>query len=291
MKAFLSPKDLAEAIGVSESSLKRWADDGRLRAVRTSGGHRRIPLHEAVRYIRDHKCPVLRPDLLGLVSLPIENCASTEAGPIELNLVNALLNDDADTARGILFGAYFAGASIASLCDGPIRHAMAVLGEKWKHGPDGIVIEHRAFETCLQAIILLRSSLPKPAADAPLALGCSPQGDPYMLSTFAAAAVVAEAGFQTVNLGADTPFEVLFTAVTRYSPRLVWISSSVGDPKNVFGDRLRAMVDHAGANGVHVIVGGRGVSAADLPKSSAVSWGGSMGELAAFAKGLFASRG
>ena len=47
---FLSPRQLAVAIGVSESSLKRWADDGRLAVERTAGGHRRIPLPEAVRW-------------------------------------------------------------------------------------------------------------------------------------------------------------------------------------------------------------------------------------------------
>jgi MerR family transcriptional regulator, light-induced transcriptional regulator len=48
----LSPKALAAAIGVSESSLKRWADEGRLAAERTAGGHRRIAVAEAVRFVR-----------------------------------------------------------------------------------------------------------------------------------------------------------------------------------------------------------------------------------------------
>ena len=40
----LSPRELAEAVGVSESSLKRWADRGRVHVHRTEGGHRRIPV-------------------------------------------------------------------------------------------------------------------------------------------------------------------------------------------------------------------------------------------------------
>ncbi|HEX9106572.1 MAG TPA: MerR family DNA-binding transcriptional regulator, partial [Longimicrobiales bacterium] len=50
--SYLSPRELAEAVGVSESSLKRWADRGVLAVERTAGGHRRIPLGEAVRFIR-----------------------------------------------------------------------------------------------------------------------------------------------------------------------------------------------------------------------------------------------
>jgi len=37
----LSPRELAEALGVSESSLKRWVDAGKIAASRTEGGHRR----------------------------------------------------------------------------------------------------------------------------------------------------------------------------------------------------------------------------------------------------------
>jgi excisionase family DNA binding protein len=52
MQNTLSPRELAAAVGVSESSLKRWADEGRVKVARTAGGHRRIELAEAVRFIR-----------------------------------------------------------------------------------------------------------------------------------------------------------------------------------------------------------------------------------------------
>ena len=68
MLQLITPRQLADAIGVSESSLKRWADAGKIHVSRTDGGHRRIALTEAVRFIRDTKSTVVRPDLLGLPS-------------------------------------------------------------------------------------------------------------------------------------------------------------------------------------------------------------------------------
>jgi putative two-component system response regulator len=41
-------QEAAAAAGVSASTMRRWADEGRVHAVRTSGGHRRFPL-DAVR--------------------------------------------------------------------------------------------------------------------------------------------------------------------------------------------------------------------------------------------------
>jgi putative two-component system response regulator len=46
----------AGAVGVSASTLRRWADEGRIQAVRTAGGHRRFPL-DAVRRLASERGP------------------------------------------------------------------------------------------------------------------------------------------------------------------------------------------------------------------------------------------
>src|SRR4051794_17870331 len=83
-KTLLTPKELADAIGASESSLRRWVDGGRLRISRTAGGHRRIPVEEAVRFIRETGATLVRPEMLGLALAPRELRAATKprhAGP------------------------------------------------------------------------------------------------------------------------------------------------------------------------------------------------------------------
>jgi PAS domain S-box-containing protein/diguanylate cyclase (GGDEF)-like protein/excisionase family DNA binding protein len=49
--ASVTMRDAAGALGVSSSTVRRWADEGRLTAIRTSGGHRRF-LVEDVRRLR-----------------------------------------------------------------------------------------------------------------------------------------------------------------------------------------------------------------------------------------------
>lgn len=41
-KLVLTPKEAAEVLGVSRTTLARWADSGLLRVFRTEGGHRRF---------------------------------------------------------------------------------------------------------------------------------------------------------------------------------------------------------------------------------------------------------
>jgi excisionase family DNA binding protein len=65
MKELITPKQVARAIGVSESSLKRWCDRGLIPTVRTAGGHRRLPISGVLSYLRETGHEMVRPELLG----------------------------------------------------------------------------------------------------------------------------------------------------------------------------------------------------------------------------------
>ena len=211
----LSPRELADALGVSESSLKRWVDAGKITAARTEGGHRRITLQEAVRFIRESGAPLARPELLDMPDISAVRMGDDASR-------HYLVEGDAVAARGWLLARYLGGASVGALCDGPVREAMDRIGEL-RHEADGVFIEHRAIDTCLLALAQLRSMF-EPPAHAPYALGATPDHD--IIPAFMAATVVASVGMRSVNLGPDTPVGALASAVGRLHPALVWIRAS-----------------------------------------------------------------
>lgn len=245
----LSTRDLAEALGVSESSLKRWVDAGKIAASRTEGGHRRIALTEAMRFIRHRQTPLARPELLDLPEVAVARSRGAD------RLVTHLLVGDDIAARGWLVERYLAGASIAELADGPIRDAMTALGELWRHDPTGVAVEHRGTDACLQAVAQLRGMIPPPPASAPLALGGAPAGDPYLLPAQLAAMVALEAGMRVANLGPDTPATAFEHAALRDRPRLVWIS--VSTPLEPARARPLARWLAALPPAVAIVIGGR----------------------------------
>ena len=49
--ALLRPREAAQILGLSYSTLKQWIYRRKLRAVKTPGGHYRIPRHELDRYL------------------------------------------------------------------------------------------------------------------------------------------------------------------------------------------------------------------------------------------------
>lgn len=263
MRQVISTRDLAAAIGVSESSLKRWADNGLIAVSRTAGGHRRIAIGEAIRFIRASTLPLVKPEVLGLEDMAIggEHLSSPQS-PAE-QLYQHLHDGRAREVRGLLMSLYLSGQSIARIADGPIRSAMGRLGELWQHDPAGIFIEHRAVDICMQGVQQLR---PLIETDAPgdFALGGAPSGDPYLLPTLLASMVLLSEGWRAMNLGPNTPYTSLMAAVERYSPRLVWLSVSYVRDAIALSDGLRAFADAMKTRGIDLVVGGNELDLLDL---------------------------
>jgi len=275
---------LADAIGVSESSLKRWADEGLLEAERTAGGHRRIPVPEAVRFVRQAGLSVVKPDLLGLSGV-VEGPGGEEAREQAPDLLfAALMEDQAAAARSLIVSLYLEGASLGWIFDGPIRDALARVGELWEHEASGVFIEHRATETCVHALSELRLLVPPAPPGSPVALGGGFEGDVYLVPSAMAALVLAEAGFEARNLGPDTPVNATVAAVRHYRPQLVWQSFSV-PPRNP-REAAAGLSRIADALGTGTLVfGGRGSGSVPVPGSPTTHRMDSMVELAAFARG------
>lgn len=284
---FLSPRDLAAAIGVSESSLKRWVDGGELAAVRTPGGHRRIIRQEAIRFIRATGTPIVRPEPLGFAPAKVAPDRVTAGAEADV-LFAAVESDDSAAFEAVLSARFLAGESIAALCDGLLRTVLHRVGALWRHGPEGIVIEHRAVDTAVRALALLRAALPAPAPRAPSAVGAALAGDPYVLPSLMAATVLAEVGFRAFNLGADTPRAALDVAVERYRPRLIWIAFQPSSELEPAQKAIQAIAARHARGAVHVVCGGGPAARAATPARSGLHALGSMGELQAFARALYA---
>lgn len=280
----LSPKELAEAIGASESSLKRWVDGGRLIASRTAGGHRRIALTEAIRFIRETNQPIVRPDRLGLPLIPPED-AEEAADPAE-RLFVALDAGDAPSAEALILSAFLDGGSVVSVFDGMIRLAMERLGELWQHRDDGIFIEHRATDICLHVLNRLRSLLPPTEPDAPHAIGGALSGDPYIMPTLMASIALADAGWRAVNIGPNSPTTTLVQAATHYRARLIWVSISSETPAKHLHDDLHRLVTHLPDRDMMVAVGGRFADRSVTAVSDRIVVVQNMAELVGFARGL-----
>ena len=56
----LTSHEVASLVQVSPSSVLKWIEQGKLRAFRTPGGHRRVASDELVDFLRAYRLPVPR---------------------------------------------------------------------------------------------------------------------------------------------------------------------------------------------------------------------------------------
>lgn len=278
----MSTRQLAEALGVSESSVKRWVDEGEIAANRTAGGHRRIPVSSAVGFIRARRVRPENPHLLPLTETPdlgVVDSASSGA------LHDALLEDDAPAARAIICGRFMSGASVAAIGDGLLRPVLERIGELWKNDPRGILIEHRAVQSCSQALSQLAAWIPEPAAGAPVGITAAGPADPYMLPPILASMTLRECGMRGVNLGPTTPLSTIELAIGQYEAAMCVVSVSVTQEAGMTA-AWNSLQKRAAGAGCLVVVGGRCVASLGDRAAPGTQVVGSMTELAAFATGL-----
>jgi len=285
VKSILTPRQLADAIGVSESSVKRWVDDGHIVATRTAGGHRRIAIQEATRYLRENGTVVVRPDMLGLddVSALAESENTTDSA--DERLFGYLKSGAAAEARGLIVSQYLEGSSVAEIVDGPIASAMTKIGEAWASHRSGIFWEHRATQIAIQSMIRLRLLL-SPQEGGPVAVGCAPSGDRYILPSLAVAAVLEGEGLRATNLGPETPLRSLAIGIEELDARLVWLSVSVTADLDSLRREIDELVEGLAARRAILVVGGSQASRLALPKSDSIYVGRSMAELEALVQGM-----
>jgi excisionase family DNA binding protein len=279
----ITPKQVAQAIGVSESSLKRWCDRGLLTTVRTAGGHRRLALDHVVQFLRQSGHQLVRPELLGLPSNTGQGATIVARARDQIR--DLLIAGDEDQCRRIVFDLHMAGQTASEICDFVLAGAFHDIGDLWSCGDAQVYQERRACDLCLRILADLRSVTPAARDTAPLAIGGAPECDPYMLPTAMVEVTFRQLGWRAQSLGSRLPMTTLLAAVRDARPQIFWLSVSHIDDEQQFVDDYRSFYEQVGSD-VAVVVGGRRLVEPLRRQMEYAAYCDSLQHLEAFAKTL-----
>lgn len=251
-------KQVAQAINVSESSLKRWCDQGLLTAIRTAGGHRRLALDDVFQFLRQSGQQLVRPELLGLPSNTGRAVGVSDRAREQVR--DALVAGDEDLCRRIVFDLYLAGQSACEICDRVLAMAFHDIGDRWECGEVSIYRERRACEIGFKMMHELRMVIRTPRPEALVAVGGTLSCDPYRLPNAMIELVLREQGWRATTLGTSLPASTIGEAVRDSRPRLLWLSVSYIDSVSSFLEEYAHLHRLALENGAAVVVGGRALT-------------------------------
>jgi excisionase family DNA binding protein len=285
MSKQLTPKQVAQAIGVSESSLKRWCDKGLLHMQRTAGGHRRLTAESVAQFLRATGQKLVRPELLGL---PPQSGQPSPSGKVAEPLLAALIGGDDEALRQIVLGIYLAGEPLAEICDRLLAPAFAKIGHGWESGNIAVYQERRAVEICQRLLFELRSLVPEPPSGAPLAIGGTLADDPYKLATSMVELALREAGWQAESYGVGLPADTLVAAIEAVRPRLFWLSVSGFATRESFVEAFAPISTAATRCGTALVIGGRALTEEVRRDLHFSAYGDNLRHLLGFAQTLIA---
>ncbi len=257
MRDLLTPKQVARALQVSESSIKRWCDKGEIPTQYTSGGHRRITLPGLLQFLREGKSHLVRPEALGLP--PTSGQTERVIERARDQMTAALISGDDPRCRQIAIDLYLAEHSLAVICDDVIAAAFREIGDRWACGTAQIYQERRGCEISLRLLHEMRALLPPAPTDAPIAIGGAASGDQYCLGTTMAELVLRDMKWNATSLGDNLPFETVGAAIREYQPKLFWLSCSHMADEAEFLSGYTRLYDEFGVD-VAFVVGGYALS-------------------------------
>lgn len=270
-KKKLTSKEVARLLGVSEASVKRWADSGLLPAEKTLGGHRRFRPEDLAAFRRDD---AFNEKQATTKSYSVLSSAKPKKRVMSINKKNALIEKIYDAilaghsneAAAILIKYYLNGNSIASVADDILCPIFRRVGELWCNGKLSVAEEHVATQTGLSALRTLRSVIKDANKNVGMAICCSTEEDFHELPVCIAEMLLEENGWQVVQLGTNTPFYVLTEAVKRFKPDLICVASTIlsglDRATREFGE-FKKVTNKQGAS---VVLGGAGFSGEDIKR-------------------------
>jgi excisionase family DNA binding protein len=228
----LSPRQVARAIGVSESSVKRWCDEGLIETTRTEGGHRRLSLESVQDYLGQEGHQAEGAALLAVPSTIGVTVRIRRRAVVPLR--EALQRGDMPVAAHLVDEVLQAGHTLSRVLDDVLLAALRSESEESQDValPQREFLERRARQTALGVLDRLRASRPKRRAGAKLALVAALDGARDGLWIEGAALTLAEAGWEARVLGTLLPFRTLDQALGAHRPGLLCLHvPEVRDPR------------------------------------------------------------
>ena len=276
-EGLFSPKAVAKAIGVSESSLKRWCDAGKITAMKTAGGHRRLRQSQVVAFLRERKkYELLDPESIGLPDLA--GISVSDLSDAAVQYQQALVAEDEPKCHRLLTYLYVNGWAMEEIVDQVICPAFKQIGMQWQHGGLEVYQERRACEICFEGLGRIKSILNPPEPNALTAIGGTVEHDHYMLCTKSMEVTLVSHGWNATSLGTHLPYSTLLQAALTKRPDLMWLSVSYLKEEENFVRDFNAMAEQI-PKSTTLVIGGNAIKPWFWPKIQNAIYCDGLGQL------------
>lgn len=262
-KRLFSSKEVAEMLGVNESSIKRWADSKKIACVKTPGGHRKFRLSDLNEYVRANNVDTLHklPESENNADQKLLLALQYKDHPVIIpHFLNLLMKADASEIFSFINLLVLNKYSYIEFFDFVLSPVLHQIGEKWAANLISVDEEHAASAALYEALIRTNSSMIKlPKKNLNAIVGVL-EHDYHELPAKCLSILLEIEGWQVYYLGANTPVFSFVSALEKKPVQAILISSIVkpGNPKPLING-LKILKEKLDSLGGVLVVGGPGL--------------------------------
>lgn len=207
-----SPKEVAQMLGVNESTIKRWVDRGMLTASKTAGGHRRISQEDFIKFRRSHEKNKKH-------SYTLRRKPNTSPTELWKKYYNLLFNDKNKEAWLLISNMFVKNADLVDIVSGIISPALGHVGSEWFNGRIEIHDEHRMSFHIREHLVRLAELIPEPKQKKNVVLACI-SGDWHEIPLQISALILKMNGWNPIVLGVNTPEDEILAASKKWNAEI-----------------------------------------------------------------------
>lgn len=224
---YYSTQELARLFRANESTVKRWADSGRLQCFKTPGGHRKFTFEHVSEFLNKYHYEILPPR----VPVSRENSKQGARVPVHATLEQvrgAYLGESTrhhiESLEDNIHRRYKQGITLVEIYDSVVlKMAREIMSSRIK----GIISEvekHVATTSIFETLLQFTFTTFKLPPNGNVAVCGSRTNGLQEVVLFGTAHLLESLGWKVYNLGSHTPEPVLRHAVETYKPQIVCVS-------------------------------------------------------------------
>jgi excisionase family DNA binding protein len=212
---------------LNESTIKRWADSGKLRCYKTPGGHRKFTAEQVQEFVANFRFNPANSHLdvfPHLTKRDITALLQTHLQDFSSLFIERAFQADTESLVRILHNRSSANISTENIYDTIIAKAVGEIFSQRAANKISEAEKHVASTTIFESLLQFRMIVSKKPVNGRVALCGSVTNGLREVILFGLSHLLEIEGWKVYNLGANTPHDVLLNGIETYKPSLICTS-------------------------------------------------------------------
>jgi excisionase family DNA binding protein len=260
---YLNSKEVASAMGVNVSTIKRWTDSGKLDCYQTVGGHRKFLLSHLKGFLKQKINQNLRVNIIQYLNKGekelVQRIDRIDYKYLRNYLFQLGLQQSVDSIHDVINSLLIKGEPHYRIYDELILNVLNRIGDLWSNNKLSIEDEHTMTETIRNVMYRIHSEISKNNVKIPKKVVCMTlTNDEHEIPLVMVQSILDEINIPSTNLGRNVPVPSIESKIQAVNPTHLIISSNYVLDTDTFNSAISRLIKFCHKKDIEVLIGGSG---------------------------------